>query len=93
MYRIAQEALHNAYKHANAKKIDVFLHKRDDVVVLSVIDDGIGFDPQQPHNGENRGLGLVGMRERAALIGGTLFVESASTGTSIIVSAPAAFLS
>jgi signal transduction histidine kinase len=84
-YRIAQEALNNVAKHAHASRVDVMLESRDGSVVLVVEDDGVGFD-QAALPGEERGIGLVGMRERAALIGATLQIESSpGDGTSIFV--------
>jgi signal transduction histidine kinase len=93
LYRIAQEALNNVHKHTAATAIDVFLQQRDKHVVLSVIDNGRGFDPRIAADGARRsglGLGLVGMRERANLIGGTISIETGSRGTSVIVTVPAA---
>ena len=92
LYRIAQEALNNVHKHAVPSKVDVFLQYRDGSVVLSVIDDGIGFDADAAGR-EHDGLGLTGMRERAALVGGRVELETRpGEGTSIIASAPARFV-
>ena len=74
LYRIAQEALHNAVKHAHASRLNVRLCCGDGGVVLEVSDDGVGFDPTQLHAGH---LGLRSMRERAARLGGKLDVHSA----------------
>ena len=85
LYRIAQEALTNIAKHAHASRVDVMLETRDSAVVLVVEDDGVGFDPDDAEIRE-RGIGLLGMRERAGLIGADLQVESTSgDGTSIFV--------
>jgi signal transduction histidine kinase len=73
LYRLAQEALHNAVKHAQAKHAWVELLAGDGEVVLSVRDDGVGFDPDEPHPGH---FGLATMRERAARIGAELGLES-----------------
>jgi signal transduction histidine kinase len=78
-YRIAQEALNNVIKHANASHISVILETRGDVVQLIVEDDGVGFDTADAEVIE-KGVGIVGMRERAALIGATLDIESAPAG-------------
>ena len=84
-YRVAQEALNNVAKHAHATRVDVVLEQRGDSVVLVVEDDGVGFDPSERGAGE-RGFGLAGMRERAALIGAAFQVESAAgRGTSIFL--------
>lgn len=72
-YRIAQEALTNAVKHAQASSIQVRLRENGDGVLLEVADSGIGFDPRAPRNGH---LGLRSMEERAAAVGGHLDVES-----------------
>ncbi len=73
-YRIAQEALTNVARHADAKSVQVSLKTTDGRLDLTVTDDGRGFDPNA--NSENDGLGLAGMRERAALVGGSLAVRS-----------------
>ena len=88
LYRIAQEALNNTYKHARASRVDVLLERRNDHVVLIVEDDGVGFDPNDKE-GADKGLGLLGMRERAGLVGGTLEIESApGGGTTIFARVP-----
>jgi two-component system sensor histidine kinase UhpB len=76
-YRVAQEALSNAVRHASASHIRVRLMLNEDGLELRVSDDGSGFDPDAPTpSGESDGLGLAGMRERALLIGAILDVES-----------------
>ena len=88
LYRIAQEALNNVAKHAYATRADVLLGRRGADVVLVVEDDGVGFDAVAKEAGDC-GLGLVGMRERAALIGGVLEIESAcGRGTTVFVRVP-----
>ena len=88
-YRLAQEALNNVAKHARADRVDVVLERDAGRVSLIVEDDGVGFDPSTVE-AAGRGLGLIGMRERATLIGGHLEIESAQgCGTTIIVRAPA----
>jgi two-component system sensor histidine kinase UhpB len=84
LYRIAQEALNNVAKHAHATSVDVILERRSDHVLLIVEDNGVGFEPAGAHPGR-QGFGLLGMRERAALVGATLEIESAGTGTTILV--------
>jgi signal transduction histidine kinase len=74
IYRIAQEALANVVKHASAKKLAVELTVRDGKVILTVCDDGVGFDAGK-ENGTGH-FGLTGMRERAHLAGGELDVTS-----------------
>jgi signal transduction histidine kinase len=86
LYRIAQEASHNAGKHARAKLAVIRLRGDDDLITLEVIDDGLGFDPSQPYPGH---LGLRSMRERAALLGGTLEISSAAArGTRVCARVP-----
>ena len=85
LYRIAQEALTNVAKHAQASNVDVILERRADHVLLIVEDDGIGFDEADTES-EREGFGLLGMQERAALVGATLEIESAAgQGTTILV--------
>ena len=88
LYRIAQEALNNTYKHAQASRVDVLLERRDGSLVLIVEDQGVGFDPNDREQAGS-GLGLLGMSERAALIGGTLEIESApNQGTTVFARVP-----
>jgi signal transduction histidine kinase len=89
LYRIAQEALNNIYKHAKAKNVSVLLEKRGKLVSLIVEDDGVGFNVEAKSN-RRKGLGLVGMHERARICGGTLEIESAKDkGTTIYARVPA----
>jgi signal transduction histidine kinase len=74
VFRIAQEALGNALKHANAERLGVQLRMSNGRVALSVADDGAGFDPASPLVGKH--LGLLSMRERAQALGGELNVIS-----------------
>ena len=93
LYRILQEALRNVGQHAQACHVTVRLRKQRGFVQLAVHDDGIGFDPKRRSTGRERpsGLGLLGMEERAAHVGGTLEVSSTRrSGTSILVSVPLA---
>jgi PAS domain S-box-containing protein len=92
LYRIAQEALNNVYKHAKATCVDMILERRQNNIVLIVEDNGTGFDPGDTvTHGTDRDLGLIGMRERASLTGGTLDIESApGKGTTIFVRIPLA---
>jgi two-component system CheB/CheR fusion protein len=92
LYRVAQEALNNVAKHAKAKKVDVLLEVGKVDIVLVVEDDGIGFDTSATarRTKSGAGLGLIGMRERAALLGGTLELESTRLkGTTVIARVPA----
>jgi len=90
LYRIAQEALTNAAKHARARKVDVILERRGDQVLLVIEDNGVGFDPGDTSLA-GQGFGLLGMQERAALVGATLQIESEpGRGTTILVRMAAA---
>ena len=88
LYRIAQEALNNIAKHARAENVDVILERRPEYVSLIIEDDGVGFE-QGNAGPPHQGFGLLGMQERAALVGATVQIESASgEGTTIIVRMP-----
>ena len=86
LYRIAQESLTNVAKHAHASRVDIMLETRDHSVILIIEDDGVGFDAADPAVSD-RGIGLLGIRERAGLIDAELQIESKpGEGTSIFVS-------
>jgi two-component system, NarL family, sensor histidine kinase DevS len=86
LYRIVQEALTNAVKHARASHVSITLVRKEEFAVVVVEDDGQGFDPQATRPGA---LGLGGMRERMALLGGRLNVESApGSGTTLAAEIP-----
>jgi signal transduction histidine kinase len=91
LYRIAQEALNNVGKHATPSSVHVTLEPDDGSLVLTIEDDGRGFDPSgSPTDRRKGGFGLIGMRERARLLGGQLEVDSApGQGTQIVVRVPA----
>ena len=92
LYRIVQEGLNNILKHADASSVSVLIEHRPGEIVLIIEDNGIGFDPTAGPRGSSPGgggLGLVGMRERAALLGGTLEIESRpGEGTTVFVRVP-----
>jgi signal transduction histidine kinase len=86
LYRIVQEALTNIVKHARASHVSIVLTRKPSSVAAVVEDDGVGFDPAAPRAD---GLGLVGMRERVALLGGRVAIESTpGRGTTAIVEVP-----
>lgn len=88
LYRIIQEALSNARRHAGASKVTVRLFREGATVVAEVVDNGRGFLSSRAVEAGG-GLGLVGMRERASMIGGRLTIESApGRGTTVRVAVP-----
>jgi PAS domain S-box-containing protein len=90
LYRAVLEALHNTLKHARARHVSVILERRDNHAVAIVEDDGVGFDAEAALTGKPAGrLGLLGMRERVALVGGALEVESTpGVGTTVFARIP-----
>ena len=87
--RIAQEALHNAVKHAAARRVTVTLSGDDGEPLLTIDDDGVGFDPRDPAL-RSRRLGLTSMEERARELGGRLAIRSAAgAGTTVTLTLPA----
>lgn len=93
LYRIVQEALTNAVRHSGARRVSVRLNVIDEEIVAEVRDDGAGFDAHAMlrEDGGARGLGLFGMRERAAYVGGTVDFETGpGAGTTVRARVPAA---
>lgn len=93
LYRVVQEALNNVLKHAKASRVGVLLKRRDGAVVAVVEDNGVGFDGDRGFaDAQARGrLGLLGMRERLAAVGGELEVEaSPGGGTAVFAQVPTA---
>lgn len=89
VFRIIQEALQNVRKHAQAKNARVRVRRESDSYLVSVEDDGAGFNPARLANGDRKTLGMVSMRERAQLIGGTLQIASEpGGGTTIKLTVP-----
>ena len=76
LYRETQESLSNVVRHAEASRVDVELTGAQSELVVTITDNGVGFDSEQPRNGSH-GLGLLGMKERVALVHGDLQVVSA----------------
>jgi len=88
LFRIAQEAVMNAARHASATRVAVAIAERDGHVILTVRDDGVGFDLDGPGTDADH-WGLKSMRERARAIGGMLHVESApGAGTRVTAEVP-----
>jgi PAS domain S-box-containing protein len=91
IYRVAQEALTNVAKHANATRVSVILHRRENSVGVIIEDNGRGFDAESIWKSAAQAgrLGLLGMKERVTMLGGSLVIESAFHGpTSIYVEVP-----
>jgi signal transduction histidine kinase len=90
-FRVAQEALTNAARHAKAKKIAVRLRITDENLEVAIEDDGCGFDQESVRHrpADRSSLGLISMKERAALAGGSLSIRSTSgTGTTVLAKFP-----
>jgi signal transduction histidine kinase len=85
LYRAVQEALTNVVKHARAQHVSIVLQSRPGKVTAVIEDDGRGFSADEE---SADGLGIVGMRERVALVGGRLEIESSPAGTTIVVEVP-----
>lgn len=84
LYRVVQEAMTNVVRHARATRVDVLAERRGDRVIVMVEDDGVGFEPGRVQRGDH--FGLLGLRERAESLGGTLTLESApGAGTTVVV--------
>jgi two-component system sensor histidine kinase UhpB len=84
LYRVAQEALHNAFRHSGTATVRMGLFRSGRQVVLEVSDDGHGFVPDL----QSRGLGLASMRERASAVGGKLSIRSGEPGTVVRMTVP-----
>lgn len=82
-YRVAQEALHNALRHASPRRIEISLSAASGTAVLQVSDDGTGFDPDHSASAARK-LGLSSMRERARSVGGRLTVRSEPGGGTLV---------
>jgi signal transduction histidine kinase len=88
VFRVAQEALQNAIRHAAPGRLGVRLARRHGRLVLEVADDGAGFDPADPEL-RSRRLGLTSMEERAQRLGGSLEIRSTpGAGTTVRLEAP-----
>jgi len=91
LYRIVQEALNNIQKHAGAREVTISLDRSDVQAVLIVQDNGVGYsEGDEPiHNTESGGFGIIGMRERATILGGNFDIESIpGAGTCVTVRIP-----
>jgi signal transduction histidine kinase len=91
LYRASQEALSNLVRHAHATRIEMSLEVRGAELVLTIHDNGVGFDParlQQSPASVSSGIGLRSIREQAAALGGRFSIESGPIGTTLEVSVP-----
>ena len=87
IYRIVQESLTNVVRHACAVHVDVILEWQSDKIVIIIEDDGVGIDMEKAREAGH--LGLIGMQERAEMLGGKLVVDSApQVGTTLVVEIP-----
>jgi signal transduction histidine kinase len=87
LFRVLQEALHNAVKHSKVKQADVQLAESSNELLLTISDLGVGFDHEEAKRG--RGLGLTSMQERVRLVNGTISIDSKRMGgTTIHVRVP-----
>ncbi|WP_372518108.1 GAF domain-containing sensor histidine kinase [Solirubrobacter ginsenosidimutans] len=85
VYRVIQEALNNAIRHAKPTRVRIAVQETSGVIHICVSDDGQGFDPATP----DAGFGLTGMRERISLLRGDLQLASSATGTTVSAAIPA----
>ncbi len=76
LYRVIQESLTNIVRHANARHVQVSVIRVDDLIEVTIVDDGCGFDMDDVLAGKERGLGLLGMQERVQLLGGRFALDS-----------------
>ena len=91
VYRVVQEALTNVVRHADAEAVQIACTVTGDSMTIEVEDDGVGFDPDRVSRPRStgEGLGLLGMRERLALLGGTIDIDATpGSGTRVTVSVP-----
>jgi signal transduction histidine kinase len=91
LYRAAQEALSNVARHARATRVEAALETRDDCAILTIRDDGVGFDVAGLLRGPASvasGIGLRSIREQAAALGGRSEIQSGPAGTTLVVSVP-----
>ncbi len=85
LFRIVQEALQNCIKHSGAKNVIITLKEQDELLFVTIADDGIGFNESEKLNS---GVGVINMRHRTKLLGGTINFQSSNQGTNIIIQLP-----
>ena len=87
LFRVSQEAMTNAARHANADRIEIRLRQTDDYIDLVISDNGCGIDPANLES--TRSLGVLGMRERSAMLGGSFDIRAnPDRGTAVSVRLP-----
>jgi signal transduction histidine kinase len=89
LYHVAKEALHNVVKHARATAVGIRFQRKADSICCCIRDNGTGFDPASiaVRQGE-QGFGLIGMRERLSVVGGSMQINSGGSGTELMISIP-----
>ena len=89
LYHVAKEALHNVVKHARATAVWIRFQRKADSICCCIRDNGTGFDPASiaVRQGE-QGFGLIGMRERLSVVGGSMQINSGGCGTELMISIP-----
>jgi signal transduction histidine kinase len=89
LYHVAKEALHNVVKHARATAVSIRFQRKADSICCCIRDNGTGFDPSSiaVRQGE-QGFGLIGMRERLSVVGGSVQINSGGCGTELVISIP-----
>ena len=89
LYHVAKEALHNVVKHARATAVWIRFQRKADSICCCIRDNGTGFDPASIAVGEGeQGFGLIGMRERLSVVGGSMQINSGGCGTELMISIP-----
>ena len=92
LYRVTQECINNSIKYAEASYILVALKKTDNLLSISVTDNGKGFNPtevsKKPKGGTEGGMGLFFMKERMEYINGRVFINSSKEGTRVVINYP-----
>jgi signal transduction histidine kinase len=89
LYHVAKEALHNVVKHARATAVWIRFQRKADSICCCIRDNGTGFDPASiaARQGE-QGFGLIGMRERLSVVGGSMQINSGGSGTELVITIP-----
>jgi signal transduction histidine kinase len=89
LYRICQESLNNIVKHSKAKNVNYQIFKQNNLIILVIDDDGIGFNIKIYEETSNKGIGLISMRERVQSFGGSISIDSqVGIGTEILIEIP-----